>query len=87
MGKFSSLLHPDNFHPQNSLNVTYPGNLRAPVEERLRTDVGSIFAHVVKETAQGHELRDEHHLRRHTHREDAHAARVVHRRHHTRLLQ
>ena len=70
------------------LEVTHPPRyLRAPVQQHLGADVLAILAHVVEETAERHELCDEHHLRGHAHGQDAHAARVLHRRHDARLLQ
>ena len=43
-------------------------DLCAPVEQDLGADVLPVFAHVVQETAERHELRDEHHLGGETHR-------------------
>ena len=46
-----------------------------------------VLAHVVEQAAERHELRDEHHLHGHAHRQNAHAARVLDGGHHARLLQ
>ena len=46
-----------------------------------------MFAHVVEETAEWHELGDEHHLCSETDGQDAHTAGMVDREHDPRLLQ
>ena len=67
--------------------VTYTCDLGAPVEKNLGADVTTVFADVVKETAEGHELRDEHHLGGHTDGEDTNAVCVFDGGHDASLLQ
>lgn len=71
----------------NIPNITNLCDLCQPVEEDLGAHVVLVLADVVQEAAKGHELRDEHHLGGHADSQDADAAHVLHRRHHTGLLQ
>ena len=56
--------------------ITDPGDLRAPVEQRLGADVGAMLADVVEQAAERHQRCDEHHLGREADRQHVDAARM-----------
>jgi len=66
---------------------TNPGDLGAPVEQRLGADVVAVFTDVVEEAAERHQRRDEHHLGGETDGQDMDATRMKHRRHYTSFVE
>ena len=57
--------------------ITDPCYLHTPVQQDLRPDVGFLSADVVSETAERHQLCNNHHSLRHTDRKDADTVLVV----------
>ena len=62
-------------------------DLRAPVEQRLGADLVTIVAHVVEQAAEWHQLRNQHHLRRHAHGQQLQQVRVLDAGHDVRFVQ
>ena len=62
-------------------------NLSAPVEQRLGANLVLVVPHIVQQTAQGHQLGDQHHLTGHADGQHLEQVGVLHRGHDLGLVQ